>query len=167
MTAAIARPSRCSLSAPAAAAQVGAATPGGASFDGLVAEVAPDAAKASITIEVVDPTSATAAQEQAARNSMQQFINDTIDEYTIVTPVIRSGVPADEIAQYAREEQIDLIVMATHGRTGLAHALIGSIAEKVVRCSTVPVFVVKPTAVIEKLITEDDVAHDLHLSDTK
>jgi nucleotide-binding universal stress UspA family protein len=107
----------------------------------------------------------TASHEQAARASMQQFINDTVDEYTVVTPVIRSGVPADEIAQYAREEQIDLIVMATHGRTGLAHALIGSIAEKVIRCSTVPVFVVKPTAVIEKLITEDDVARDLHLND--
>jgi nucleotide-binding universal stress UspA family protein len=106
-----------------------------------------------------------ADHEQTARVSMQQFINDTIDEFTVVTPVIRSGVPADEIAQYAREEQIDLIVMATHGRTGLAHALIGSIAEKVIRSSTVPVFVVKPTAVIEKLITEDDVARDLHLSD--
>jgi nucleotide-binding universal stress UspA family protein len=106
-----------------------------------------------------------ASNEQAARVSMQQFINDTVDEYTVVTPVIRTGVPADEIAQYAREEQIDLIVMATHGRTGLAHAIIGSIAEKVIRSSTVPVFVVKPTAVIEKLITEDDVARDLHLSD--
>lgn len=107
--------------------------------------------------------SSIAALEQAARSSMQTFINDTVDEYTVVTPVIRCGVPADEIAQYAREESIDLIVMATHGRTGLAHALIGSIAESVIRCSTVPVFVVKPTAVIEKLITEDDITRDLHL----
>lgn len=107
--------------------------------------------------------SSAASLEQAARSSMRQFINDTIDEYTVVTPVIRLGIPADEIAEYAREGQIDLIVMATHGRTGLAHALIGSIAEKVIRCSTVPVFVVKPTAVIEQLITEDDVASDLHL----
>lgn len=104
-----------------------------------------------------------ASLEQAARKNMQQFISETVDEYSVVTPVIRTGIPADEIAQYAREAQVDLIVMATHGRTGLAHALIGSIAEKVIRCSTVPVFVVKPTAVIEKLITEDDVSRDLHL----
>ncbi len=104
-----------------------------------------------------------ASLEKAAKTSMQEFINETVDEYSVVTPVIRTGIPADEIAQYAREAQADLIVMATHGRTGLAHALIGSIAEKVIRCSTVPVFVVKPTAVIEKLITEDDVTRDLHL----
>jgi nucleotide-binding universal stress UspA family protein len=104
-----------------------------------------------------------AGLERAARQNMQQFINETVDEYSVVTPVIRSGIPADEIARYGREAQADLIVIATHGRTGLAHALIGSIAEKVIRCSTVPVFVVKPTAVLEKLITEDDVTEDLHL----
>jgi nucleotide-binding universal stress UspA family protein len=104
-----------------------------------------------------------ASLERTARASMQQFISETVDEYSVVTPVIRTGIPADEIAQYAREAQADLIVMATHGRTGLAHVLIGSIAEKVIRCSTVPVFVVKPTAVIEKLITEDDVTRNLHL----
>jgi nucleotide-binding universal stress UspA family protein len=48
-----------------------------------------------------------------------------------------------EIIAAAREEEADLIVMGTHGRTGLAHALIGSVAEKVVRKAPCPVLTVR------------------------
>lgn len=53
--------------------------------------------------------------------------------------VIRHGDPAHEIIDLARELKADLVIMGTHGRTGLARALIGSTAEKVVRLSPVPV----------------------------
>jgi len=53
------------------------------------------------------------------------------------------GRPFVEIIRYAREQQVDLIVIATHGRTGIKHALFGSVAEKVVRKSPCPVLVVK------------------------
>jgi universal stress protein A len=49
------------------------------------------------------------------------------------TVVVTSGVPASEIVRYADREKADLIVMGTHGRTGLAHVLRGSVAEQVVR----------------------------------
>ncbi len=48
------------------------------------------------------------------------------------------------IIQYAKEHDIDLIIMGTHGFTGLAHMLIGSVAEKVVRKSPCPVLTVRP-----------------------
>ena len=59
-------------------------------------------------------------------------------------PVVRQGEASGEIVRFAREKKIDLIVMATHGRTGLAHLVMGSIAEQVVRHSPVPVLLVKP-----------------------
>jgi nucleotide-binding universal stress UspA family protein len=52
------------------------------------------------------------------------------------------GEPFHDICRVAEEEQIDLIVMGTHGRTGLRHALLGSVAERVVRHSPCPVLVV-------------------------
>ena len=59
-----------------------------------------------------------------------------------VTVTYRDGVPHEEIARYARERESDLIVMGTHGRRGLAHALLGSVAEKVVRTAPCPVLTV-------------------------
>ena len=53
------------------------------------------------------------------------------------------GVPFAEIVRYAREEEIDLIVLATHGLSGIAHLLIGSTAEKVVRKAPCAVLTVK------------------------
>ncbi|MGA7613800.1 MAG: universal stress protein [Thermoanaerobaculia bacterium] len=56
---------------------------------------------------------------------------------------IRRGYPATEIVDFARNEGYDLIVMATHGHTGLEHALLGSITEKVLRKAHCPVLVVR------------------------
>ncbi|MBN2809650.1 MAG: universal stress protein [Deltaproteobacteria bacterium] len=56
---------------------------------------------------------------------------------------IRHGVPYEEIVNYAKEIDVDLIVMATHGHTGLSHILLGSVAEKVVRHAPCPVMVTR------------------------
>jgi len=53
------------------------------------------------------------------------------------------GHPADAIVRVAQEGHVDLIVMATHGRTGLQHVLLGSVAEKVVRLAPCPVLTVR------------------------
>jgi nucleotide-binding universal stress UspA family protein len=55
---------------------------------------------------------------------------------------MRSDDPVDEIVTYARTTGVDLIVMGTHGRSGLSHMLIGSVAEKVVRTAPCPVLTV-------------------------
>jgi nucleotide-binding universal stress UspA family protein len=59
---------------------------------------------------------------------------------------VGTGVPFHEILEYARRHDVDLIVMATHGRTGLAHALLGSVTEKVVRQAPCPVLTVRHPA---------------------
>jgi nucleotide-binding universal stress UspA family protein len=56
---------------------------------------------------------------------------------------VRQGAPHTEMVQFARDNAVDLIVMGSHGRTGLAHALVGSVAEKVVRKAPCPVLVVR------------------------
>jgi universal stress protein A len=54
------------------------------------------------------------------------------------------GSPKAEIVRYARKQDIDLIVLATHGRTGLSHVLMGSVAESIVRTAPCPVLTVRP-----------------------
>lgn len=61
---------------------------------------------------------------------------------SVVTEV-RWGDPVDEINAYASELIIDLIVVATHGRTGLAHVLLGSVAERIVREAPCPVLTIR------------------------
>lgn len=56
---------------------------------------------------------------------------------------IEAGHPAETIVRVAQERNIDLIVMSTHGRTGLQHVLMGSVAEKVVRLAPCPVLTVR------------------------
>ena len=60
----------------------------------------------------------------------------------LVYAYLGHGPPATRIAQAARYRRIDLIVMGTHGRTGLPHLLIGSVAERVIRLAPCPVMVV-------------------------
>ncbi len=60
-----------------------------------------------------------------------------------VDTVFIQGTPFAEIVRFSREKAYDLIVMGTHGRAGLKHALIGSVAEKVVRKAPCPVLTVR------------------------
>ena len=59
------------------------------------------------------------------------------------THAVVEGTPFVEIVQLARDRKIDLIIMPTHGRTGIAHMIIGSTAERVVRKAPCPVLVVR------------------------
>lgn len=59
------------------------------------------------------------------------------------TPFIRVGAPVDEILRFSDENKVDLVVMGTHGRTGLKHLLLGSVAERVVRSSKAPVLTIR------------------------
>ena len=63
-----------------------------------------------------------------------------------VESVVRFGDPAEEIVACARDTHIDLVAMATHGRTGLRHLLMGSVAEQVLRRLAIPVMLVRPFA---------------------
>jgi nucleotide-binding universal stress UspA family protein len=62
-----------------------------------------------------------------------------------VETVVLCGIPYKEICRYADREGMDLIVIGTHGRTGLSHLLIGSTTERVVQQASCPVLSLKPS----------------------
>jgi nucleotide-binding universal stress UspA family protein len=63
---------------------------------------------------------------------------------------LRTGVPDQVIVQEARKRKADLVVMGTHGRTGIPHLVLGSVAERVVRASSCPVLTVRGKASRDK-----------------
>jgi universal stress protein A len=79
----------------------------------------------------------------AAREALDRVIREQgLDRFS-VHPEVREGTPFAEIIRCAREKDIDLIVMGTHGHTGLTHMLLGSVTEKVVRKAPCPVLTVR------------------------
>jgi nucleotide-binding universal stress UspA family protein len=75
-------------------------------------------------------------------NDCLQVATDIAGDIPIDTE-IQVGKPDQEIIDYAEEENIDMIIMGSHGRTGTARLVLGSVAEKIVRNSSVPVLVMK------------------------
>jgi nucleotide-binding universal stress UspA family protein len=83
-----------------------------------------------------------------SRAAAEQALASVLDpqwaaDHKVVHAVVE-GSPKVEIVRYARSQDIDLIVLATHGRTGLTHVLMGSVAESVVRTAPCPVLTVRP-----------------------
>lgn len=101
--------------------------------------------------------------DEDAQKALEEFCRTNIPAETRIVTIVRKGSPAEEIREFSREEGIDLIVMATHGRTGLRHMLLGSVAERVVRLSDVPVLTVKPRPFRESILQKEDVEKELHL----
>jgi nucleotide-binding universal stress UspA family protein len=83
--------------------------------------------------------------QQKAHNDLDALAAEEFDEAVKVHPMVRHGKAKDEIVAAARELNVDLIMISTHGRTGLKRALLGSVAEVVVRHAHCPVLVVRRT----------------------
>jgi len=82
--------------------------------------------------------------ENDARARIETLVTDEDRTQLHAKPVIITSVsPAETIVNYAKEHQIDLVVMGTHGRTAMAHLLMGSVAERVVRTAPCPVLTVR------------------------
>jgi universal stress protein A len=79
----------------------------------------------------------------AAEKSLFDVLDPKWVEGRKMIRVVVEGSPKLEIIQYARDQNIDLIVLATHGRTGLRHVIMGSVAETVVRTAPCPVLTVR------------------------
>jgi nucleotide-binding universal stress UspA family protein len=80
--------------------------------------------------------------EDAAKERLQQLIPPGDPLLGRVTTQTVLGAPFDRILHYIDEHDIDLVVMGTHGRGMMGHLLLGSVAERVVRKSSVPVLTV-------------------------
>ncbi len=90
--------------------------------------------------------------EEDARKRLNRIAGESLARsYEIV---VVTGDPATSIVVGAQEQRADLIVMATHGRTGLKHFFLGSVAERVVRESSVPVMTVRAPAEQHRLLLE-------------
>lgn len=82
--------------------------------------------------------------EEAGQKKLLAALNDEDFTQLNAVPAVRtSAAPASAIAEYAKEAKVDLIIMGTHGRGGVAHWLMGSVAERVVRTATCPVLTVR------------------------
>ncbi len=84
-------------------------------------------------------------QKQMRESGKKQLdaLQQTIDEEITSRTLLRVGNPHVEIINAAKESGIDLIILSTHGRTGLAHVFLGSNAERVVRHAGCPVLIVR------------------------
>lgn len=99
------------------------------------------------TVIVPDATGAPVNVREYAVSSAEEHLQDIVERLAkdgvTATPFIRVGNPVDEINRFVDEEKVSLIVMGTHGRTGLQHLLIGSVTERVVRTAICPVLTVR------------------------
>jgi len=99
------------------------------------------------TVIVPDATGAPVNVRDYAVSSADAHLQDIVARLAkdgiTATPFIRIGNPVEEINRFVDEEKVSLIVMGTHGRTGLQHLLVGSVAERIVRTATCPVLTVR------------------------
>ena len=93
------------------------------------------------TAPVAEPTVVRRDLVEEALTRLRSLVPETF--HGVWDVEIAVGRPAEAIIRLAQERDVDLIVMATHGRTGLEHMLLGSVAEKVVRLAPCPVLTVK------------------------
>ncbi|HLG20267.1 MAG TPA: universal stress protein [Bdellovibrionota bacterium] len=94
------------------------------------------------------PSQATVQEiESSARKQMETFAKKLDPEISMASRIETTPAPAaDQICQYAKKQNADLIVMSTHGRSGLDRVLLGSVTDRVVRTAPCPVFVVRHAA---------------------
>jgi len=69
--------------------------------------------------------------------------------------MVKTGIPHRLISETVRESEIDLVVIPTHGRSGVPHIFFGSVAEKVVRSANCPILTLRPEDRAERVATPD------------
>ena len=81
----------------------------------------------------------------ASIDKLKKEINRLSDDFSDIeiSSYVKRGVPSEEVLREQEEKDIDLIVMASHGRTGISRILIGSVAEKVMRGAKCPVMLIR------------------------
>jgi len=94
-------------------------------------------------LEAFDVLGYEKALAAAAKKRLRSLIGEAVSSELQAETVVVAGDPARRILELADEKKADLILIATHGRTGWAHLVAGSVAEKVVRYASCPVLTVR------------------------
>lgn len=81
--------------------------------------------------------------EAGATTMMEKFCHERLGNFSAYETSIVSGIPYEEILRKAKEIDASLIVLGTHGRTGIDHIIFGSTAERVVRAASCPVLTIR------------------------
>jgi nucleotide-binding universal stress UspA family protein len=81
---------------------------------------------------------------EGAKKRIQEFKEEHFQAFPATKAVVLTGDISDTILDYIKSEGFDMVIMGTHGRKGLEKAFFGSVAERVVKVSPVPVFLVNP-----------------------
>ncbi|MCL0066146.1 universal stress protein [Dehalococcoidia bacterium] len=84
--------------------------------------------------------------EAIATEYLSRVAVDLKQEGIVAKTTVVLGKAAEQILDYAKNNQVDLVIMSTHGRSGISRWLVGSVAERVVRRCVAPVFVAAPSA---------------------
>ena len=79
---------------------------------------------------------------QEMNKYLEKTLADNVPEHTVVEKAVEMGDPAEIIIDFAQRNDVELIVMSTRGRKGVSHMFLGSVAEKVIRNSSIPVMIV-------------------------
>lgn len=125
----------------------------------VAADMATDYSAELLILHVVEPLPAAppdpdftielaAYQDAVNDNADEQLekLKNGLDPSLFIRTMVGHGNPAREIVRAAQEEETDLIVIATHGLTGLKHLVFGSVAERVVRTACCPVLTLREPA---------------------
>jgi nucleotide-binding universal stress UspA family protein len=78
-----------------------------------------------------------------AEEELERFINKYSNSDADINRVVMTGKPYEEILKYVKNENIDLLIISTHGRTNLEHMVAGNVTKKVLKFSEVPVICIK------------------------
>ncbi len=93
----------------------------------------------------IDMLNIDAAIEKASREQLEEWVSANLDSADDVGVIVRNGITHETICEVATEVGADLVVMATHGRKGLGHLVLGSVTERVLRDAPCPMLVIKPS----------------------
>jgi nucleotide-binding universal stress UspA family protein len=81
---------------------------------------------------------------EGAQKSLFEFCEEHFKKTDRIKTVVVKGDPAEEILNYINKEDIDLLIMGTHGRKGLDKVMFGSVAEKISKTASVPIMLINP-----------------------
>lgn len=89
------------------------------------------------------------ALERRERANLEQYLEKARSPYsehglTVVTRLLEAGDPAEQLLEEIQADPVDLIVMTSHGRSGIARFVLGSVAERISRHATCPVLIIRP-----------------------